>query len=193
MHDAQMHGDRNSFITLTYDDKHLPENGQLVLEHWQKFAKRLRKNHGPFRFYMCGEYGERTHRPHFHACIMGHSFIEDRFEVGASRKGPYPLYQSPTLSKSWKLGRHWIGELNQETARYVSGYVTKKITGDRAQLHYERLNTETGEIFQQNPEFATMSRRPGLGKTWIQKIHGRRVPLRRGGRLWGADQAAQIL
>ncbi len=45
----------------------------------------------------------------------------------------------------------------------------KKVTGERAETHYERVNTDTGEIYQIKPEYVTMSRRPGLGANWIEK------------------------
>ena len=57
MHEASMHM-FNSFVTLTYDDDHLPEYNSLNYKHFQDFMKRLRKSHNGVRFYMCGEYGE---------------------------------------------------------------------------------------------------------------------------------------
>lgn len=41
MHEAKFH-QVNSFITLTYDDEHLPEDGSLKLRDWQQFADKLR-------------------------------------------------------------------------------------------------------------------------------------------------------
>lgn len=62
-HEAAMH-ERNCFLTLTYDDDHLPKYGQLVKSDLQKFFKRLR-HHFNFKYVACGEYGERRRRPHF--------------------------------------------------------------------------------------------------------------------------------
>lgn len=42
MHEASLYED-NCFITLTYSDEHLPADGSLQLDHFQKFMKRLRK------------------------------------------------------------------------------------------------------------------------------------------------------
>ena len=42
MHEAQMH-DSNSFLTLTYNDEHLPANGSLKLSDFQQFCRNLRK------------------------------------------------------------------------------------------------------------------------------------------------------
>ena len=61
-----------SFITLTYDDKNLPEGGKLVKSDLQLFFKRLRKNiDWPIKYYACGEYGDVTFRPHYHAIVFG--------------------------------------------------------------------------------------------------------------------------
>ena len=70
MHEASMHM-FNSFVTLTYDDNHLPEYNSLNYKHFQDFMKRLRKSHNGVRFYMCGEYGEDFSRPHYHAIVTG--------------------------------------------------------------------------------------------------------------------------
>ena len=59
MHEAQMH-EQNSFITLTYEDEQLPPGRSLQVGDWQKFAKRVRKQVGPFRFLHCGEYGDQN-------------------------------------------------------------------------------------------------------------------------------------
>jgi len=172
MHEASLH-DRNSFITLTYDNDHLPRGGSLVKVHFQKFMKRLRREAGKVRFFHCGEYGDRHHRPHYHALLFGLNFpdslrIEDSF-------GGHPQWMSPLLSKVWSedkvsIGRATIGELNFESAAYVARYSLKKKHGKRAEAHYERVDSESGELFQAEPEYATMSRRPGIGRGWIEKF-----------------------
>ena len=167
MHEAQLH-DRCSFVTLTYDDEHLPEDHSLHVEHWQKFAKRLRKEIGRFRFYHCGEYGPATLRPHYHAAMFGVDFHRDR-ELFKST-GDYPLYLSQTLQKAWGLGFTTIGNLTAQSARYVAKYVTKKITGPAAEKNYERVDAETGEVITVRPEYSTMSRRPGIGAGWYEKF-----------------------
>ena len=48
----------NSFVTLTYDDDHLPEYNSLNYKHFQDFMKRLRKSHNGVRFYSEGALGE---------------------------------------------------------------------------------------------------------------------------------------
>src|SRR3954449_8205389 len=66
VHENKMHP-RSSFVTLTYDDKNIPPAGSLSKRDFQLFMKRLRKSQSnPLRFFACGEYGETTHRPHYH-------------------------------------------------------------------------------------------------------------------------------
>lgn len=170
MHEAQMH-DQNCFITLTYDDEHLPSDGSINVKHWQDFAKRFRKTLGRLRFYHCGEYGDRNGRPHYHAAIFGHDFRADRIFDKNSKTG-FPLYTSEALANLWPAGQHWIGELTFESAAYIARYIMKKITGDQAGDRYgENINKATGEVtLRRKPEYTTMSRRPGIGKAWITKF-----------------------
>lgn len=71
MHESQSH-DFSCFVTLTYDDEHMPYGGDLHYRHFQLFLKKLRKRLGrPVRYFMCGEYGDRLGRPHYHAILIG--------------------------------------------------------------------------------------------------------------------------
>lgn len=163
MHEAQMHK-KNSFLTLTYDNKNLPEHNSLKHRDFVLFMKKLRKKHD-VKFYMCGEYGEETGRPHYHACIFGEDFAADRYKW--KENGGYPLYRSPELEKLWKHGQSAVGELTFESAAYTARYIMKKITGDAATAHYTRL-TENGELVQITPEYCQMSRKEGIGRKWLE-------------------------
>lgn len=165
MHEAQLH-DGSAFLTLTYDDENLPRGGSLDVTHWQKFAKRLRKQLGPFRFIAAGEYGPNTLRPHYHAILFGHEFLHDRVPH-KERKG-HQTYLSESVAKLWPFGFHELGTVTYQSAAYVASYVTKKMGGDRAKETYSRCNPFTGEVHEVVPEFALMSRRPGLGAEWIK-------------------------
>lgn len=181
MHESKMH-EQNCFITLTYDDDHLPVDRSLDVEHWQYFAKRVRKRLArdarkrgkdekpkPFRFFHCGEYGDQTARPHYHAAIFGQDFSGDRKLYKKTKQGD-SLYTSSTLDKLWGKGTHnLIGNLTFDSAAYVAGYITKKVTGNRQYDHYEYVDDE-GNTFLVKPEYTTMSRRPGIGSTWIEKF-----------------------
>jgi len=169
MHEAHMH-ESSCFLTLTYDDIHLPHHGQLVYRDFQLFLKRLRKRAGTLRFYMCGEYGEATWRPHFHSCLFGVSF-PDRVHYKDSSSG-FPLYTSVLLSSVWGKGLATFGDLTFESAAYVARYCTKVISGDPAEDHYSRLDPDTGEIFSLVPEFGHMSLKPGIGATFLEQFKG---------------------
>ena len=161
VHEASLYDD-NCFITLTYDDDHLPENGSLVKADYQKFMKRLRKRFGSgVRYFHCGEYGEKNGRPHHHACLFNFRFPDcERLDLAGRLADLPPLYISQSLSELWPFGLHTIGDVTFDSAAYVARYVTKKITGDRAASHYgDRV-----------PEYTTMSRRPGIGRQWYEKF-----------------------
>lgn len=170
MHEAQLH-EENSFVTLTYDDDHLPYRNSLDYRHFQLFMKSLRRRleGRRIRFYMCGEYGERFERPHFHAVLFGVGFRDRtpirRMESGAS------LYSSEFLSSVWTRGFASVGDVTQQSAAYVARYCMKKVTGRAASDHYSRVDDVTGEIFELQPEFSRMSLKPGIGADWFAKFH----------------------
>lgn len=167
MHEASLYNE-NSFLTLTYDDFHLPENGSLVLSDFQLFMKRLRKSIAPkrVRFFHCGEYGELYARPHYHALLFGHDFSDRKYFKG---EGENRLYTSDRLSELWPQGHSLVGQVSFESAAYCARYVLKKVTGDKAEEHYQG----------RKPEYTTMSRRPGIGKAWFENFSGDVYPLDR--------------
>ena len=168
MHEAQLH-EKNCFITLTYDNTHLPSDGSLHYKDFQLFIKRLRKKFGNIRirYYMAGEYGENFGRPHFHACIFGYDF-HDKKLWQRSPSGSM-LYRSSDLELLWPFGYSSIGDVNFESAAYVARYIMKKVTGHNAKSHYTETNPETGEITTRKPEFNKMSLKPGIGYDWYKK------------------------
>lgn len=131
--------------------------------------KKLRQYYAPkkFRFYMCGEYGDEGGRPHYHALLFGLDFEDKTIH---SREGEKTHYTSETLRKIWGLGHVLIGPVTQKTAAYCARYNLKKVTGERAIEHYQRVNSETGEIYWLLPEYTNMSRMPGIGKGWFDKF-----------------------
>lgn len=165
MFESQFHG-ANSFITLTYDDEHMPFPPSLHYPHFQKFMKRARKSLGPLRFFMCGEYGEEFFRPHYHACIFGTDFPD---RVLWERRPTGDVFRSPALERLWPFGYSSVCELNFQTAAYVARYVLKKVTGDAAEAHYRFVDVETGEVHQRVPEFAHMSLKPGIGGPFFDR------------------------
>lgn len=160
---------QNCFITLTYDDDHLPSDQSLDYSHFQKFMKRLRKEFSPIpiRFYMCGEYGTNLGRPHFHALLFGIDFSD---KVVISRPGGrVELYRSAVLERLWPFGYSSIGEVTFKSAQYVAKYCMQKVTGAVADGHYSVIDPSSGEVYSRTPEFNHMSLKPGIGATWLDK------------------------
>lgn len=166
MHEASLH-EENMFLTLTYDEQNLPCPPSLNKRDLQLFYKRYRKAGHKVRYYACGEYGDETARPHYHACVFGHKF-SDAIPWQTNANGDQ-LYVSETLNRLWGLGYCLIGDLTFQSAAYVARYVMKKITGKGATDHYTSVDMETGEFVEFEPEFNVMSRRPGIGRDWFDK------------------------
>lgn len=156
MHESNLWAD-NCFITLTYSDEHLPSNSSLSVRHFQLFMKKLRKKYSSgIRFFHCGEYGELNLRPHYHALLFNFDF-PDKVLFSVNRDG-HRIYTSPSLDALWGYGFSVIGSVSFESAAYVARYCVKKITGPAAAAHYG----------DRKPEYATMSRRPGIGAGWYE-------------------------
>lgn len=156
-------GKSASFVTLTYDDNHLPinEEGFLTLRRKdvQDFLKRMRRNmeyHNrkkEFKILYCGEYGDGSHsttktgvstcRPHYHLVFIGLSPNEVKFYT----------------RKLWRAGLCDIGPLGAGGIRYLCKYMTKAIPDkDVKQMR------EVAKV--QNPFFYHSV---GLAKEWIDK------------------------
>lgn len=137
--------ENNYFVTLTYDDDHLPKDGRLHREHLTEFFKDLRYRIGSFRYFGCGEYGSKTKRPHYHLILFGANFTD--IEPNNFRK-----MKSKVLSKVWPYGQYDIGEVTYGSCNYVAQYSCKKVfDGTR------------------EDEFLAISNKPGLGAEWVKE------------------------
>lgn len=166
IHEAQLH-DANCFITLTYDDEHVPLDGGLHHRDFQLFMKSLRKDFGSIRYYMCGEYGSDNDRPHFHALLFGFEFT-DLVYWKKSPSGSM-IFRSATLERYWRKGFSSVGHVTYESAAYVARYIMKKATGVMERRKYDSVDTVTGEVFMRRPEYNGMSLKPGIGAEWFAK------------------------
>jgi len=156
-HEATCH-ERNSFVTLTYNDHSIPLHGSLEYKDLTNFLKRARRTFGPLRYYAVGEYGDQSLRPHYHLCIFGHDFTDNRI---ITRTTPHLLWTQKALTRCWGQGRVEVGALTFETARYTASYVTKKL---RSKQRYVRIDETTGELVAVEQPRAFMS--DNLGKNW---------------------------
>lgn len=148
----------NCFATMTYDDEHLPRlaDGRptLSIRDHQLFLKSLRRRLPPasLRYYIVGEYGETFNRPHYHAALFG---------IGRDSEA--------LVSAAWGKGYVHIGDLEKESAQYIAGYVTKKMT-----------MVDDPRLEGRFPEYARMSNRGGgMGISAIKDIADYL------GKLWG--------
>lgn len=147
-HEASQYRE-NCFLTLTYDNDHLPSDGKLVKKHVQDFLKRLRWHLDEYagkkiRYYLVGEYGSKNKRPHYHAILFGYS-PDDLFDFGFSNG--LPIFRSHFLERTWTHGMVFVGSVTFESCAYVARYILKKVETD-----------------PEYKEFSLMSRRPGIGK-----------------------------
>ena len=188
VHEASLY-DENCFITLTFNDESLFDwqgrnlplediqsclRGSLVKADFQNFMKRLREKYPDrkIRYFHCGEYGDLG-RPHHHACLFNFCFDDLREAVtdDGSR-----CFVSDTLDKLWPFGFNSIGEVTFESAAYVARYVLKKWADKglkgvdlyRAMFEFDEVVAEKDPLYQ--PEYITMSRKPGIGCGWIEKF-----------------------
>ena len=156
MHEAGQH-ENNCFITLTYDDDNLPKNGSLDHRDFQLFMKRLRKHFDvPIRYFMCGEYGGLTFRPHYHALLFGIDFND---KIQATQRGTVINYNSTTLARLWGLGLTDLGTVHYGTAKYCAKYSLKAL--DHLNVDYDLLGIV--------PEYQRMSN--GIGASHAVKFN----------------------
>lgn len=104
--------DKAVFITLTYNDENLimGEYPTLYKPHAVKFIKDLRHRiSGKIKFYLVGEYGTHTKRPHLHAIL---------FNVSAD--------DEPKILKVWAKGNVTVAPCNIKTITYTTKYHVNK-------------------------------------------------------------------
>lgn len=182
-HEASLHLE-NTWLYLSYDDKHLPHRGSLCKPDLQKFLKdlrawesyeanvcrcgsrpqcflgecpRRRNNYRHFKFFACGEYGPSDGRPHYHVLLFGFAFPD---QVRFAERDGKTVYNSDLLeNRLWKKGFTEIGDVNFDSIAYCAKYVAKK--DDRIDDAYRVAGYE--------PEFVNMSRRPGIGRRWFEQ------------------------
>ena len=176
-HEAQYH-EQNIFLTLTFTEQELAfrdNPGSLDVKEVQRFIKRLRnhidrKEDGrKIRYYAVGEYGELTGRPHYHIIIFGWE-PKDGILWKTSKKGSR-LFNSEILSQLWPYGYINYGQVTWDSASYTAGYITKKFNDTQVEDRLKWTDPITGELKDKDPEFAVMSRRPGIGSQWIEDHH----------------------
>lgn len=160
MHEASQF-QHNCFLTLTYNEDNVPN--ELKLDDLQRFFKRLRKAarpnspilrslNAPIRYLACGEYGEQTGRPHYHALLFNCAF-NDTHRVSKD------LVESELLNKLWPVGHHRLGNATARSATYVAQYTMKN----------KQTNYADQDGVALTKPFLTMSLKPAIGTQWLNK------------------------
>jgi len=148
----------NAFVTLTYSQ---PSN-TLEPRHVQLFLKRLRKAHpSKIRFFAVGEYGDQNQRPHYHLALFGFPTCSNLRTLHSIQQSC--CYACDRIRSIWGKGLIDVGELNAQSAQYIGGYVTKKLTNPYDITTRKWLNGR-------HPEFARISLKPGIGSDAAAKI-----------------------
>lgn len=181
MLEAQYH-DSSYFATFTYDNDHVPRSyyadpatGEAIpsltlrKRDFQLLMKRIRRRFPDdrIRFFMSGEYGGETFRPHYHVILFG-LHLDDLVFYKIVREGDcyYSYYNSPKLQSCWldsdgkPIGFVVVGEVTWESCAYTARYVMKKMKGEQSG-YYEEHGIE--------PEFVLMSRRPGIARQYYDE------------------------
>lgn len=149
----------NTFATLTYSDENLPVDNSVSPREVSLFVKRLRKAYPTqIRYFACGEYGDHTMRPHYHIAIFGHANCRRGITRHDRRNTPC-CEICESVRRAWGLGGISLGRLEAQSAAYIAAYTTKKMTKHDDPRLEGRL-----------PEFARMSRRPGIGVGFMHDV-----------------------
>lgn len=134
------------FVTLTYDQKHLPSNGSLCKKHLQLYLKKLRKQDHKengstkIRYFAVGEYGSLYGRPHYHILLFN---ISGRLAQDCWRD-----------RKGQKIGNVHIGKVTTASVGYVTKYIVQTEKDDPKWEVIER-------------PFSVMSRAYGIGAKYL--------------------------
>lgn len=130
------------FLTLTYDNLHLPKNSSLSRPHITAFVRELKRNMD-IMIFGCGEYGGKFGRPHYHLILFSNHDIH-----------------SEEYQKHWSFGHIDVGECTPASIAYVCKYSVKKVLGPAAHSYY----ADRGII----PEFGIFPKRPAMGRKWLE-------------------------
>lgn len=150
------HAGRAVFVTLTYAE----DRQSLCIRDVQLWLKRLRKRSAPLRVFYVGEYGDCTERPHYHAALFGLPECPGGPFERVSARGYRCLCETcSAVRETWRFGNVCVSNLTDARAMYIAGYVLKKMT--------HRLDPR---LYGREPEFARMSRKPGIGAVALSPV-----------------------
>lgn len=167
-HEAKLHR-YNWFITLTYDEAHLPPGGSLRKRDLQLFWKRLRKEGSGVRYFACGEYGENFERPHYHVLAFN---LELADMTRRTRADGQMLFESKRLTSLWGNGSVQVDLFTPARAQYVTNYILKAAAPPSPSLPAFSSLPVVNSVTAREKAFQVMSRRPGIGSGFISRFFG---------------------
>jgi len=152
------------FITLTYSPEHLPPDNSLDKKAIQDFIKRVKRHfrstkENPIRQTYCGEYGELTGRPHYHAILYNCDFA-DKKKHYVSPQG-HQVFTSDLLNRLWPFGHAEFGFALPGSIAYIYKYILKKKS--RKEKEQPLIIERDGITYEVAHEFVESSRNPGIG------------------------------
>lgn len=163
------------FITITYSEENLPVmryqdeepvrlselsdtfgySPTLDKRDIQDFMKtlrnRYRKSYERVRYFITGEYGTETKRPHYHGLLFNMPI--DYYD--ARRKETLKEYVQERLGEIWNKGFVSLGSVTEASINYVAKYCVTK-------------QSEYPGIVQ---PFSLMSRRSGIGSNYLKSSY----------------------
>lgn len=137
------------FVTLTYDPLYVPVSGNRFMtldkQDCQYFFKRLRKliskdkryTGVKLRYYLAGEYGTESDRPHYHIILFNLPDVVDYGEFTDYKGKVRRILRSDLLKAAWvqrspkrigylePLGTIDIGEVSGASIAYTCKYISK--------------------------------------------------------------------
>lgn len=157
----------SSFLTLTYDDASLPHSASglssLAPEDARNWLKRIRKAVAPIRlrYYLVGEYGDDSFRPHYHVGLFGYGTCANGITLRMRNR---PMADQccaccRLVATTWQQGDVDVRTLDESRSKYLGGYIEKKMT-----------RFDDPRLGDRHPEFARMSLKPGIGQLAMHDI-----------------------
>lgn len=168
-HEAQL-AKTTYFLTLTYDEEHLPEGQNVCKADVESFISDLRKICGPgLRYFIGSEYGESPtsdHRPHYHGLFfnvpewIAESPCSGSLRVETRRGKSNSVSRVNTyFNDIWNKGFVTVGSFHPRRAGYLAHY------------YVDKQDSPPGRT----ENFSLMSRRPGIGNSYALSISDKLV------------------
>jgi len=153
------------FITLTYDEENVVDNGlgepTLYKKDFQNFIKRIRhETPEKVKYLAAGEYGDQfTERPHYHAIIFNST--------------------KEAISKHWNNGFIHIGTVTEGSIAYVLKYIIKEVddVGEDQEAPFLLMSKGLGQSYIENDSVKRFFKK-NL-PTYIQDEKGFKYPIPR--------------